>query len=358
MPKRGERKTRQPLPHATDPDSLASWTHRFLQWLRTQNYSERTIANRLSYLGFFIKWADARGLVYPHEVTRPALEAYQRHLFHLRKPDGKPLSFRSQRGRLVPIRTFFGWLTRSNVLLANPASELTLPKMEKRLPRAVLTAEEAERVIAVPDVRDVAGLRDRAILEVFYSCGLRRSELCKLRVVEVDFERHTLFVREGKGRKDRMIPIGSRAVAWVMKYLDESRPHLVLGDDDGTLFLTTTGESITPNRMTQLVRGYIEASGVPKKGSCHVFRHTMATLMLEGGADIRYIQAMLGHVSLETTQIYTQVSIRALVNVHATTHPAAGLARPSKGEEEPEAEPTEGDLHAALDAEQRNDPEE
>ena len=82
MPKRGERKTRQPLPHATDPDSLASWTHRFLQWLRTQNDSERTIANRLSYLGFFIRWADARGLVYPHEVTRPALEAYQRHLFH------------------------------------------------------------------------------------------------------------------------------------------------------------------------------------------------------------------------------------------------------------------------------------
>lgn len=105
-------------------------------------------------------------------------------------------------------------------------------------------------------------------------------------------------------------------------------------------------------------RGYIEASGAPKKGSCHVFRHTMATLMLEGGADIRYIQAMLGHVSLETTQIYTQVSIRALVNVHATTHPAAGLARPSKVEEEPEVEPTEDELHEALAAEERDDPEE
>ncbi len=358
MPKRGETKAKGPLPNADDPESMASWVWRFLQWLQVKNYSERTIANRLSYLTFFVKWADARGLVYPHEVTRPALEAYQRHLFHMRMANGRPLSFRSQRCRLVPVRALFAWLTRSNVLLANPASELTLPKMEKRLPRAVLTAEEAERVIAVPDVADVVGLRDRAILEVFYSCGLRRAELCKLRVVELDFERHTLFVREGKGRKDRMIPIGERAVRWVMKYLDESRPHLVLGDDDGTLFLTTTGESITPNRMTQLVRGYIEASGVPKKGSCHVFRHTMATLMLEGGADIRYIQAMLGHVSLETTQIYTQVSIRALVNVHATTHPAAGLSRPSKGETEPDGEPTEEDLHEALDAEERDDPEE
>jgi len=111
--------------------------------------------------------------------------------------------------------------------------------------------------------------------------------------------------------------------------------------------------------MTQLVREYIDKSGVPKKGSCHVFRHTMATLMLEGGADIRYIQAMLGHVSLETTQIYTQVSIRALVNVHAATHPAAGLSRPKKAEDdEPEVEPTEDDLHAALEAEERDDPEE
>ena len=357
MPKRGDKKPKAPLPNADDPDSMASWMWRFLQWLRVKNYSERTIANRLSYLGFFVTWADARGLVYPHEVTRPALEAYQRHLFHMRMASGRPLSFRSQRCRLVPVRALFAWLTRSNVLLANPASELTLPKMEKRLPRAVLTAEEAERVIAVPEVDEPVGLRDRAILEVFYSCGIRRAELCKLRVVELDFERHTVFIREGKGRKDRMIPIGSRAVAWVMKYLDKSRPQLVLGDDDGTLFLTTTGESITPNRMTQLVRGYIEASGVPKKGSCHVFRHTMAALMLEGGADIRYIQAMLGHVSLETTQIYTQVSIRALVNVHATTHPAAGLVRPENVIEEAEAEPTEDDLHTALDAEVEADPE-
>jgi len=328
MPRRGEKKQRAPLPNVTDPDSLAAWTHKFLEWLRVHAYSERTIKNRLTYLTFFVVWADARSLVYPQEVTRPALERYQRHLYHLRKPNGRPLSFRAQRCRLVPVRAFFAWLTRQNVLLANPASELELPKMEKRLPRGFLTAAEAEQVLAQPDIHDALGLRDRAILEVFYSTGIRRQEMCRLKQVEIDFERHTLFVREGKGRKDRMIPIGERAIAWVLKYLDEVRPQLTLGDDDGTLFLTEDGLSITPNRMSQMVRDHIKAAEIGKTGSCHVFRHTMATLMLEHGADIRFIQQMLGHARLDTTQIYAQVSIRQLMAIHRATHPGARLERP------------------------------
>jgi integrase/recombinase XerD len=186
---------------------------------------------------------------------------------------------------------------------------------------------------------------------------MRRAEVCRLRVVEIDFERHTCFIREGKGKKDRMIPIGERALAWVSRYLDVARPRLVLGDDDGTLFLTTTGESITPDRMTQLVHEHVVASGVAKAGACHLFRHTCATLMLEGGADVRFIQALLGHVSLDTTAIYTMVSIRALVNVHAATHPAAKLSPPSTAKAEPEPAPKVEDLHAALDDEASEDPE-
>jgi len=343
MPRRGERKQKERLPNADDPDSMSAWTYKFLEWLLTHGYSERTVENRLTYLTFFLKWADERSLVYPQEVTRPALERYQRHLFHLRKANGHPLSFRSQRCRLVPVRALFSWLTKQNVLLANPASELTLPKMEKRLPRGFLTAAEAERVLAQPDVNDPIGLRDRAMLEVFYSCGIRRNEMCKLKQVEIDFERKTLFAREGKGRKDRMIPIGERAVAWVLKYLDEARPHLVLGDDDGTLFLTDDGHPISPNRMTQLVRTHIDASGISKKGSCHMFRHTCATLMLEGGADVRWIQAMLGHARLDTTAIYTQVSIRQLMAIHAATHPGARLTPPAPDGDGDAAEDDQGD---------------
>jgi integrase/recombinase XerD len=166
---------------------------------------------------------------------------------------------------------------------------------------------------------------------VFYSTGVRRFELIKLKLYDVDAERGTLVVREGKGKKDRMVPIGERAAAWVAKYLEDGRPSLAVEPDDGTLFLTVEGAPFTPNRLTQMVRGYVNAAGVGKKGACHLFRHTMATLMLEGGADIRFIQQMLGHAKLETTQIYTQVSIRKLKEIHAATHPGARLVRRETG---------------------------
>ena len=169
MPKRGDKKAKAPLPHQRDPDSISAWTLRYLEWLRVHGYSERTVENRESYLGFFIRWADARSITYPQEVTRPILERYQRNLYHFRKRNGKPLSFRAQHSRLVPVRAIFQWLTRQNVLLANPASELQLPKMEKRLPRHVLTASEAEAVLAGPNIHDPVGLRDRALMEVFYA---------------------------------------------------------------------------------------------------------------------------------------------------------------------------------------------
>jgi integrase/recombinase XerD len=167
-------------------------------------------------------------------------------------------------------------------------------------------------------------VRDRAILEVFYSTGIRRSELAHLAVTDIDHERATLLVRQGKGKKDRLIPVGERALAWVHRYLAEVRPKLaVAGDDDGTLFLSADGMPFALDALTRLASQYVKASGVPKTGACHLFRHTMATLMLEGGADIRYIQAMLGHAELSTTQIYAQVSVRALQAVHSATHPAA-----------------------------------
>ena len=211
------------------------------------------------------------------------------------------------------------------MLLWNPASELELPRLGRRLPKHVLTVSEAEQVLEQPDVNDAIGLRDRAILEVLYSTGIRRMEVLNLCIYDLDTERGTLMVRQGKGKKDRMVPIGERAVAWFGRYFNDARPALVVPPDDGTLFLGATGEELSPNRLTQLVRGYVDAADIGKRGACHLFRHTMATLMLENGADIRYIQEMLGHVELSTTQIYTQVSIRRLKQVHTLTHPGARL---------------------------------
>jgi integrase/recombinase XerD len=295
----------------------------FTEYMGVRGYSERTAGNRRHMLSFLVAWLAERGITRPAEVTRPVLESYQRHLFHYRKANGEPLSFRSQSQRLLAVRAFFKWAARQRHVLHNPASEIELPRAERRLPRLALTAAEAELVLAQPDLAGPAGVRDRAILEVLYSTGIRRAELAGLAVTDVDQERRTVLVRQGKGKKDRLVPAGERALAWVGKYLAEGRPKLAAADDDGTLFLAGDGTAFTLDALTRLAAGYVKASGVPKSGACHLFRHTMATLMLEGGADIRYIQAMLGHAELSTTQIYTQVSVRALQAVHAATHPAA-----------------------------------
>lgn len=323
MPRKGFRKVKVVVGDPNDPEGFLVWTRRYLDWLRVRNYSARTVENREVYLSFFIAWCEARSITRPAEVTKPILERYQRHLYHLRKDNGKPLSFRDQHSRLIPVRALFKWLARQNALLWNPASEIELPRLEKRLPKHILTADEAEKVLVQPDLEDALGIRDRAILEVLYSTGIRRMEVINLSVWDLDADRGTLMVRLGKGKKDRMVPIGERAIAWVQRYSDEVRPGLVMPPDDGTLFLTNTGEPFTPNRLTQLVRGYVDEAEVGKRGACHLFRHTMATLMLENGADVRFIQEMLGHAELSTTQIYTQVSIRKLKEVHTLTHPGA-----------------------------------
>jgi integrase/recombinase XerD len=261
-------------------------------------------------------------LTRPNEITKPILERYQRYLYNYRKENGEPMTIRSQHARVVPLRAFFKWLCRQNHLLYNPASELELPRLEKRLPKHILSHQEAETILNQADLSTPFGMRDRAILEVLYSTGLRRMEIANLKLHDLDSDRGTLMVRQGKGKKDRMIPIGDRAILWIEKYVEAVRPSLVGLVDDGTLFLTNLNEPFTPNRLTQLVRDYVKDSEIGKQGACHLFRHTCATLMHENGADIRFIQQLLGHADLSTTQIYTQVAIRKLKEIHTATHPA------------------------------------
>ena len=321
MPKKGQTTAKQIIGDVRDTNSLYHHLQRFNAWQAEKNYSAATIEGRDLYLRYFILWCDERGLSRPQDITKPIIERYQRHLFLHRKDDGQPLSTRSQHTRITPLRAYFKWLARKNYILYNPASELELPRLERRLPKHVLSIKEAEAVLAMPDLSLSTGIRDRAILETLYSTGMRRMELIGLHLHDIDTERGTVMIRQGKGKKDRMIPIGERALEWVAKYRDDVRLELATGEDDGSLFLTNLGEAFTPNRLTQLVRDHVNSAKTGKTGSCHLFRHTMATLMLENGADIRFIQAMLGHANLETTQIYTQVSIRKLKDIHTATHP-------------------------------------
>jgi integrase/recombinase XerD len=316
---------RKRKPQALPETALESLMQDHLRALAVQNYSAHTVRNRQVHIGFFLQWCKERGLTDPVEITRPVLERYQRHLFHYRKKNGEPLSFRSQHSCLVPLRVWFRWMTRQNHILHNPASELELPRLGRALPKNIFSAQEVERIMQLCEVEEPIGLRDRAILEMLYSTGLRRMEMIALKLYDLSLDRGLVLVRLGKGQKDRYVPIGERAAAWLQKYVREARPQLAIEPDDMTVFLTAQGEPFSRDHMSFTVKERVDAAQLGKTGSCHLFRHTMATLMHEGGADIRFIQQMLGHEDLKTTQIYTQVAIRTLQQVHAATHPAALL---------------------------------
>jgi integrase/recombinase XerD len=321
---KGKRGGQVKQPVELEPRGMALQYPAYVESLAVRNYSPLTQKDRSASLVAFLQWCQERDLFEAQDVTRLILESYQRHMHRYRKKNGKPLGFSTQRGRLVAIKDFFRWLCRADEILHNPASELEMPRGEKQLPKMPLTASEAERVLNVPDLSDPLGVRDRALMELLYSTGIRRMEAVRLQLEDLHFERRVLAVRLGKGKKDRIVPVGERALSWLEKYLSEVRPQLVVSRRESSLFLSAYGEALAPDYLSRLVIRYIKESGVGKSGGCHLFRHTCATLMLENGADIRFIQQLLGHANLGTTQIYTNVSISQLQRVHEMTHPAKG----------------------------------
>ena len=334
MPRKGQRfkvrrvwrKKPPAAPRNSAPDPLAH--HPMLAYMQAHfeaalisGLSPHTIMRSRIAIRRFITWCNERGLQQPSDISRQVLERYQRHLFYYRKPDGTPLTTGSQLGCLMPLKAWFKWLARENHILYSPAADLQLPRKGRRLPRAVLSVQEVEAILSQADVDAPGGLRDRALLETLYSTALRRMEAAGLAVYDIDFTRRVVMVREGKGRRDRVTPIGRRALAWLDKYLLEARPQL-LGADHEALFVNDYGQPATPEFIAERVRKYMYFAGIDKPGATHLLRHACATHMLEGGADIRFLQAMLGHANLDTTQIYTHVAIDKLQAIHEATHPA------------------------------------
>jgi integrase/recombinase XerD len=309
-------------PEALAHNALTRYQAAFHEWEAVVGYSPRTIDAQRHAIGRFIAWADERGLTKPQDITRPILERYQRHVYHHRKANGAPLSVSAQLGLILPLQAWFKWLTKQNHILYNPAADLDLPTRPKALPKGLLSVSQVEDILNGCDIAKPEGLRMRAILEVLYSTGIRRFELAGLKLFDVDVERGALMVRQGKGAKDRLVPLGERACAWVDKYLRELRPDLATPGDEYRLFLDDDGRGFEPERIGEIVKRQLLAAGVEQPGSCHLFRVACATHMLENGADIRFIQSLLGHAKLDTTQIYTLVSLAKLKEVHNATHPA------------------------------------
>jgi len=337
MPRKGEYGDARQALFAGPADGLGAFIVRFVEAQRVRGLHELSVGSYRRDLIVFHAWCSERDLTKPAAITKPILERYQRHLFYYRQKDGQPLSLRRQLVMLMRVRALFRWLVRHNVVLSNPASDLEFPNVPRRSLPDALTAAEAEAILAAFDVDDPAGLLGRAMAEVLYSTGLRRAELCDLTLFDLDPSRGVVHVRRGKGGKARMVPIGERALAWVRKYVDDARPQFVTDPTERALFVNERGAPVNAPGLGDRIDQAKRRAGVTKRGACHLFRHTAATLMLENGADVRYIQEMLGHARLDTTQIYTHVSIGKLKAIHAATHPAAKLEPRDSKPEEPEA---------------------
>jgi len=231
----------------------------------------------------------------------------------------KGLSVSSIARALAALRMFYRFLARERLIKADVSSYIDTPKLWKRIPE-ILSLEEVERLIEAPDLKTLQGRRDRAILEVMYATGMRVSELCGLKLSDVNAE--IGFVRcLGKGRKERLIPLGKKAISAVARYLETARPRLLKRGTASELFLNRCGRRLSRVSVWKMVKAGARQARIKKKIRPHLLRHSFATHLLERGADLRSVQEMLGHANIGTTQIYTHVTRDRLKSIHKTFHP-------------------------------------
>ncbi len=264
-------------------------------------------------LARFAEYADVKGVAAPLDITARTLREY---VYHLKDLGLSPASIRRN---VSAVRSYFRFLLGDGVIVRDPSERLETPKRWRELPD-VLTVDEVQRLIGAPTLDDTMVFRDRALLELAYGAGLRVSEWITLGVRDLLLEEGLVRVF-GKGSKERLVPIGRSAIGAVAIYLRELRPKLEKGEGKGILFLNARGRPLTRMGAWKILRGYVERAEITKHVSPHTLRHSFATHLLEGGADLRAVQEMLGHVDISTTQIYTHVDREYLRQVHRSYHP-------------------------------------
>ncbi|MBI2900427.1 MAG: tyrosine-type recombinase/integrase [Planctomycetes bacterium] len=331
---------------------------RFGEYLRLCGCSERTLEGYAEMLRPFFRYAAERGARSLGEVTRDDVVAYPTALFYAVGGRGKPLAPATQSKRLTALKSFYRFLAKYQLVLVDPTADLELPKDVRALPR-VLSRRERDQLFALCDRATVLGYRDRTILEVLYATGLRSSELVELAIPDVRLDEGLVTVRQGKGKKDRTVPLGKVAAAYLREYLAHIRPRLVVGwnggahrrqsaqfrprDQAGHVFLTKSGRPFCREVLEGQFQFWVERAGLAGHVVPHSLRHTCATDMLRGGADMRHLAELLGHARMRTTQRYTHVVKKDLKRVHGKCHPRERLPlddvrfRPRAGEA-PDAE--------------------
>jgi integrase/recombinase XerD len=294
---------------------------RYRNQLLAQGASHHTVRGAKSALEELAQFLETMNVTEVAQLNRDSLMRYREELAWRLTPKGTPLAVHSQLNLLGHVACFGRFLVAEGWLLADPSANIPRPKKPRRLPRNIMETSDVECILALPDTHTLPGYRDRTILEVLYSTALRREEIANLELSDVDTDGGYVFVREGKGGKDRVVPLGKSACEVVKSYLIGIRPQWPNSAKDKHLFLNRWGRGMNPNAVWAVVRKYAKAADLDKPVATHSFRHACATHMLRNGAPIRQLQEMLGHDSLESTQIYTHVTINDLRAMHRKFHP-------------------------------------
>jgi integrase/recombinase XerD len=279
-----------------------------------QGASRNTLAAYRSDLTDFLRFL-AAGRLGPAAVEPDDIVSW---LERLRRRGLAPASVSR---RLSAVRGFYRHLLREGHIRRDPTEQIDTPRARRPLPRA-LSREGAAALVEAPDPRRPAGVRDRAVLELLYATGMRASECLGLRLQDLNMQTGYVICT-GKGAKQRLVPVGAEALAWVDRYLRDVRPHAVRRRDCGRLFVNPRGSPLSRQSLWHLVRRAATAAGLARRVSPHVLRHSFASHLLEGGADLRAVQAMLGHADISTTQIYTHLPTTALTRMYRRFHPRA-----------------------------------
>lgn len=303
-----------------DPRAFEATLEALLVTLRARWYSEPNLKQtRLALLRFFA-FLRGRRVGSLARVSEDDVDAYARELSTARTPQGRPYAVASRRAYLYPVQRLFRFLEAQGAVLADPTRDLVLPSW-KKLPRAVLNQAQARKLVAEPDTTTARGKRDRAVLELLYGTALRVGECARLDLRDLDRGQGLLLVRQGKGRKDRVVPVVGRAAEALDLYLSDARPELVKDPHESALFITNRGTRLAVKRIQDLVRSSAKAAGLDLRVTPYTLRHGCATHLLQGGADVRQVQQLLGHAHVTTTAIYTKVAVPDLAKVVAATHP-------------------------------------
>ncbi len=279
-----------------------------------KNLSENTVASYKNDLSSFFRFLE------DYKIDDPSEIKYENLIEFFKALNKAGLNSRSAARYYSSLKGFFNYLLANKYLTSNPIEKVSLPKLAKNLP-SVLSINEVDAILSKPDIENKLGLRDRSILETFYACGVRVSELINLKLSDLFLSEEIIRVF-GKGSKERIVPIGSSAINWIKEYLTRSRPLLEKKLKSGNfLFLNNHGTKLSRMGVWKIVDRYVHEAGIQKEVHPHTFRHSFATHLLEGGADLRAVQEMLGHADISTTQIYTHIDREYIKQVHKDFHP-------------------------------------